>query len=164
MKYICVIIISGILYLSCSPIRPCSDIYITPVFVGFSQSEVDSIILRAYVPNDSFNHLVDTAIVYTIPNGRDSISENITGTYTAINHFPVMYPNHDWEIYLPARGTSFFVSKIVSIQTTGRNRCINDITSLMLNGVLVHPTFIGYAEVADSPYPVGYVIFINNNP
>jgi len=158
--YICCLF----LFLKCATTQTCRNTRLIPVFIGFTKYERDTIIFRAYQPNGSFNQLVDTCFLNTgyvgLPH-NDSLFVEVATTYTEKNKFPVMYPDHDWEIYLPARDTSIFISKIVSPQTTYKCwncDCFNLIKSFVQDGTVVKPTYI------DDPinlYPIGPVIYIN---
>ena len=156
--YICCLF----LFLKCATTHPCSDTYLTPVLIGYPQSEVNALILRAYQPNGSFNQLVDTLLIPVYNSFSDSLFIDVSGAYTAKNHFSVMYPDHDWEIYIPARDTSIYISKIVSEKNTVRCwgcNCINPIISYEQNGKVVNPDSVGYNYLHSL---LGYLIYVNN--
>src|SRR5215217_1929453 len=97
---------------------PCQKNYISPVFIGYSQADIDTIVLRAYMPNDNFQHLIDTFIY-----------NNCCATiYTTRGDTTVVYlnssnPDHwisagfDWQIYIPAKNKTVSITKIVSPET-----------------------------------------------
>jgi len=136
------------------------DNHINPAFIGFLRSDIDSFILRAYKPNDNFQHLVDTILVI----------DKFASVYTTINDTTVVYindsdPNHwikpgfDWRLYIPAKNRTVEISKINSTQVDGKGRvCYNPINSFEADGQIITPEFIQTNQFFTS----GYRVYIHN--
>jgi len=144
---------------SCTPTRSCVDNNINPAFIGFLPSDIDSFILRAYKPNDSFQHLVDTILV----------TDKFASIYTTTNDTTVVYindsnPNHwikpgfDWRLYIPAKNRTVQISKINSTQVDGKDReCYNPINSFEADGQIITPKLIQTNQFFTS----GYMVYIH---
>src|ERR1700738_888084 len=100
MTKITFILLIGFSFTSCK--HTCVDSYINPVFVGFSLSDIDTFVLRAYKPNDNYLHLIDTftivmnrAGVYTTSHDTTVVCINVSNPREWIS------AGTDWQIYLP---------------------------------------------------------------
>lgn len=149
---------------------PCSDSYLIPVFIGFTSSDIDTVVYRAYIPNDNFNHLVDTVLIITGGGWKLHDSDSLfvstggtgmVGSNTVKYGYQDLTSGHDWSIYLPAIDTTIYISEIVdsvweSKQYLG-NVCWNPIKSCVVNGKF---TKIEYMDYGYAPY-YGYMLYIN---
>lgn len=131
---------SIIFFSSCKRTRPCSNAYITPVFVGFAIADLDTIVVREYVKGDNFQHVLDTALIPYDPNVLSSYTSH-DSTIVELNFITgeekYIFPDHDWQIYIPAQNLTISISNIISIQTEVscfRCRCENSINSFVQNG------------------------------
>ena len=116
MKQIGLIVFISILALtSCNRTVPCSNQYITPAFVGFILSDLDTLVVRKYKKDDNFNTLLDTALIISNSNVLSSGSSNDT-TIVLLNYISgeekYIFPDHDWQIYIPAKNMVGFNLKI----------------------------------------------------
>lgn len=147
-------------FISCFQKHSCVNSYIHPAFIGFSSSDIDTIILRAYKPNENFQHRVDTILV---TNKGASI-------YTNDNDTTIIYqndsdPNHwirqglDWELYIPAKNKTIRITNINGTQVEGKGRvCYNPINSFTVNGQKIIPIPVQ----TDEFYTSGYRVYIHN--
>ena len=121
MKYILrtLIIIIVALY-SCKE-GPCKISDITPVFVGFTPSDLDTIILRKFDKGYNYTHLIDTTIF--VKNQDTSRYNNYADTTLVIlnkysdNNYTYLISTFNWQIILPAKKLTIFISNIESPQT-----------------------------------------------
>ena len=144
---------------SCTP-HSCVDNHINPAFIGFLRSDIDSFILRAYKPNDNFQHLVDTILVI----------DKFASIYTTTNDTTVVYindsnPNHwikpgfDWRLYIPAKNKTVQIFKINSTQVDGKGRvCYNPINSFEADGQIITPEI----KLTNQFYTSGFRVYIHN--
>lgn len=128
--------------------RPCSDHYLTPAFIGYSVSELDTLIIRRFKKDGNFFPVIDTAIItnnhyvasYNTSNDTTIVNVNvISGVYNYVS------PDHDWQIYIPSRNQTISISNIVSPQNDmscfGDCWCANPINSFLQNGQLTVPPY-----------------------
>lgn len=123
----------------------CSNQYITPAFVGFSIYDLDTLIVREYKKDDNFLDLLDTVLISFDPNVLSFSTSNDT-TIVVLNFISgeakYIFPDHDWQIYIPAQNMTVSISNIISPQTEHscfKCNCVNSITSLVQNGQLTIP-------------------------
>jgi len=137
------------------------------VFIGFSSSDIDTLVLRAYIPNKGFSQLVDT-VELTYGGWKLNYSDSIfvdtygygSASITTKYGYQDLTSGHDWSIYIPAVDTTIYISEIVDSawednQYLG-NTCWNPIKSCVVNGKF---TQIEYADYGNS-YK-GYLLYIN---
>jgi hypothetical protein len=147
-----IILISAIVFTSCSRTVPCSNQYVTPAFVGFKFSELDTLIIRKYKKDDNYLTLLDTVLITTDSTILSKGSSNDT-TIVLLNHISgeekYIFPDNDWEIYIPARNMLVSMSNFVSPQTDHKCTlggdlcpgCLNPINSFLQNGQNVMPQY-----------------------
>jgi len=89
---------------SCSNKKNESCPFIAPqmVFVGFTEDESDTLVIRRFEKNTNFTKLIDTVLInkahlQRIPVGKDSI-RLVPDNYP---QFEAHYFAHDWQLYLP---------------------------------------------------------------
>jgi phenylpyruvate tautomerase PptA (4-oxalocrotonate tautomerase family) len=159
IKVFIIFLVSIVFFPGCNQHHPCVKNHINPAFIGFSTADIDTLVLRAYQPNDNYQHLVDTILV---------INLNAT-IYTTKNDTTVVYvndsnpdhwvsPGFDWQIYIPAKNRTISISNIVSTQTEGPGRaCWNPINSFAQDGQLIVPQHIQTGQF----YTSGYMAYIH---
>lgn len=132
-------------FASCGPARFCSPNLINPVFIGFSPSDIDTLVLKRYKANDSFNILIDTLTFVSPSTGTDAANYGVyrtsnDTTFVNINvttaYIPISY-GYDWELYIPAKNRTVSISAITSTQITANKACGNPITSFVQDGQLI---------------------------
>ena len=138
-KYILIAIVSIIILTSCNRTITCSNQFITPAFIGFNLSDLDSIIVRQYKKDGSFLQLIDSTLIKSDTTFLKSTSSNDT-TFVLLNQISgqekYIFPDHDWQIYIPAKNMTFSISNIISPQTEYscfKCSCWNPINSFIQN-------------------------------
>lgn len=157
-RAILLLLLAFIYLAGCRQQHPCVKNSINPAFVNFSLSEIDTFVLRAYQPNDNYQHLVDTLLV----------TNRYTSIYTATHDTTIVYindsdPDHwissglDWQVYIPATNTTVAVSGITETPVDGPGRiCYNPVTSFKQDGQLVVPALLETGQF----YTSGYRLYI----
>jgi hypothetical protein len=145
---------------SCKRTRPCSNAYITPVFVGFEISDLDTIIVREYNKGDNFQQILDTALIPYDPNVLSFYTSNDTTTVNLnfiSGEAKYIVPDYDWQIYIPAQNLTISISNIISqtVFSCFKCGCLNPINSFVQNGQVTIP------QVKPIPnFGSGYVTYI----
>lgn len=112
------------------------------VYVNFSESETDTLIIRKYQLNSGFTKLIDTAIigkadlVRTII-GKDSVA--ISSNKPAYSNFSYGIYGYNWEVVLPGNGNQTTrISEVVPQFTQERQpsaQCQSFVYSMNFNGI-----------------------------
>ena len=126
------------------------------IFVGFSENERDTMIIRRYEKNSMFSSLIDTFLVSkaninTITKGKDSV-QLVPANYDLLT--TEFYAN-DWEIYFPSVGQTVRATDITPRFTTQRNAaedCQSYVASVDFDGVPY--TFSSWFDVPYRVYAV----------
>lgn len=159
-KIISFLVISSVILLSCE--SPCTNSHISPAFVGFQKTDIDTFVIRAFKANDNYLHLIDTIVVVNVIG--------LASIYTEINDTTIVYVNdsdpnkwiisgQDWQIYIPAKNRTISISNIIDLQTDGSSRgCWNPIISFMLDSQKIIPTLFS----TDDFFTSGYRVYIYN--
>ncbi len=152
MKNVVLVLISIIVLTSCDRTVPCANQFVTPAFIGFNLSDLDTVIIREYEKGNNFSHLLDTAVIISDSNILASRSSNDT-TIVLLNYISgeekYILPDHDWQIYIPAQNMIVSMSNFISPQTDERcvlggdlcPSCLNTIDSFLQNGQQVIPQY-----------------------
>ena len=138
---------------------PCKNNNINLGFIGFSPTEIDTLIVKSFKPNDNFHQPFDTILIRNFAGGGS--------IYTVINDTTFVYvndsnpshnisPGFDWQIYIPAKNRTISISNIVSESKEGGKRCLNPITSFVQDGVPIVPTFSNGNKLYISDY-IAYI-------
>lgn len=140
-----IVFIAIILLTGCNRTVTCSNQYITPAFIGFSISDIDTLIIREYKKDDNFLHLNDTILIINDPHVASYTTSNDT-SIVVLNvisgESKYILPDHDWQIYIPAKKMTIEISNIISPQTEYacfKCGCINPINSFVQNGQTMIP-------------------------
>ena len=149
---ILIVFIGTVLITSCNRTVPCSNQFVTPAFIGFNPSDLDTLIVREYKKDDNFSNLLDTAIIITDTAILKSSSSNDT-TVVLLNQISgeekYIFPDHDWQVYIPAQNITVSMSNFVSSQTDEKcvlggdlcPTCWNPINSFLQNGQQIIPQY-----------------------
>jgi hypothetical protein len=120
MKYIA-LLICLIFFISCGKVYDCSKVYLNPVFIGFQQREIETILIRQL---DARGNLIGE-IYYNNPASfivkGDSIEVDITAPYYKLTE------NYVWQLVVLNQNKTTIISDIVEEQKTGK--CLNKQTS-----------------------------------
>ncbi|NOT93703.1 hypothetical protein [Ferruginibacter sp.] len=145
LKIILPVFAGMFLVTSCNTSVPCANQYITPAFIGFKLSDLDSITVRRFKKDGAFLQLIDTATISLDTNFLKSTSTNDT-TFVKLNSISgqekYVFPDHDWQIYIPAKNMTFSISNIISPQTESscfKCSCWNPINSFVQNSQTLIP-------------------------
>jgi hypothetical protein len=152
-----------LVFASCTKEYDCADLQIRPAFIGFSPTDIDTFVLRKFKPANNFQNLIDTFIVNYGNNGYYQVSNDTTSVFVTDGKNGIK-AGYDWQIFIPAKNKTVFVSEIVSEKKTGRRGygifsldpgpgCTNDIFSAKLDNQLVN---------FSNPNISGYYLFIHN--
>lgn len=168
-KLILIICISIIALISCSRTVPCSNQDVKLAFIGFKMSEIDTIILRQYEKGSSFSNLLDTSIEAIDTNYVKSSFSSHDTTFIALNfadrkNYHELFPDRDWQIFIPALNMITSISDVVSPQSHIKcvlggdlcGGCINPINSFTQNGQPVIPQYGSILGVG-----AGYLTYIH---
>ena len=147
---------------SCGP-NMCRDQYITPVFIGFELSDLDTIVVRQYEKGSNFHQLIDTALVTSDTTFLKSKATVNDTTFVLLNYISgrekYIFPDHDWQIYLPATNLTVSISNIVSPKTEGYSKplvCTNPINSFIQDSIKTAPQF-GKLPLTAGDYYLMYI-------
>jgi len=145
LKLISILLAGMFFATSCNRSVPCSNQYITPAFIGFKLSDLDSITVRRFKKDGAFLQLIDTATISLDTNFLKSTSANDTN-FVKLNIISgqekYIFPDHDWQIYIPANNITFSISNIISPQTGSscfKCSCWNPINSFVQNSQTLIP-------------------------
>lgn len=148
-RTLCIFSIS-LISISCHEVD-CSNRGFTPVFIGFDTTDLRSLVVRAYKPDNNFDSLIDTVPIIT------PILSQVTKGDTTIVYILEEFENQplltfpfDWQISIPSKNITVNISQIVSpqnkIQCFGDCFCTNHIDSYILNGKQINPTDSAVSE------------------
>ncbi len=140
-----------IIFSSCKNTYQCVEATPVLMFVSFSDTTTDSIIIRKYIKNDMFNSPVDTTTLtknnssYEWTNDTLQVHRlNDGGDYPLDIHY-------DYEVDMPLANKLFKISNITQQQTEineglsmDKRGCVNPITSYTLNGATISGTANAY--------------------
>lgn len=122
-------------------VYPCSDSSFRTYFLQFSDGEIDTMILRKYKPNDSYQQLVES-VVLTRSNTLYERRGDTVRIYTADSIG--IKARFDWQIEIPAMGRTVNISEIVSSEeefkcpSLARDcGCFNTVHSVRVDNVLL---------------------------
>jgi hypothetical protein len=122
----------------------CGERKIISTFIGFQQSEIDTLVVKRFTANDGFRTLMDSFLItnreltgiygngiYTIIGDTTLVA--IDGNYPNIG----IYPGYDWSICIPGRNRTVSISNIVSADNEGSRHCFNPINSFKVDDVVI---------------------------
>jgi hypothetical protein len=134
-----------ILFASCNRTVSCTNQYITPAFIGFSIADIDTLIIREFKKGNNFLQPIDTVLITNDPHSASYSTSNDT-TIVILNVTPgqskYILPDHDWQIFIPAKNKTIAISNIISPQTEYscfKCVCTNPINSFIQNGQTIIP-------------------------
>jgi hypothetical protein len=160
IKIISIVGVLSVFLIGCH-VYSCEPNLINPTFIGFSATDIDTVILRAYEPNDNYQHLVDTfrvfknKAVYTTMHDTTIVYLNVV--YDGIAN-QIIKAGFDWQIYIPAKKRTVSISNIMTDATVGQHHCFNDITSFVQDGQTITPHLFNTGEF----YTSGFRAYITN--
>ena len=142
---------ASVLFLFSCRTNYCNNTFISPVFVGFSSKDLDTIVIRKFKPGTNFQIIEDSSVVFATDTGRAAphlYTSNDTTIVILSDYMQIpkyLLPGKDWQVYLPSTNLTISLSNIVSPQL-GSNTCFGDcmgctnpINSIALNGQVIQP-------------------------
>ncbi|MBS1497464.1 MAG: hypothetical protein JSS85_11365 [Bacteroidetes bacterium] len=148
IKNLVAILLLCIIFSGCSKEFDCIDFQIQPSFINYSISDIDTIILRKFKPNDSYQTLLDSFIVVYGYTGQYHTSNDTTSILIPDGTNGIK-AGFDWQIFIPSKSKTVYVSDIISEKKTRKcNRglfsldpfgcnCINKVFSLKKDNQLI---------------------------
>ena len=119
MKTLFILISLVSLLSSCKKKVDGTDISISPVFIGYNDSEIDTFKVHKYYAGSNFQNLIDSAVLtsgyenyYKFSN--DSVLVNFRTTKVSI------FPGFDYKIFIPSTNQVFSISEIKNEKITCR--------------------------------------------
>lgn len=143
------ILFSTFIIAGCATEIGCENARIQTAFIKFSNSDIDTFVIKKFKANDNYQTLIDT---FTVAYGW-------TGYYTTSNDTTsVFLPNigkdinagFDWQIFIPSKNKTVFISDIVGEKKTIECRrgifsmdkfdchCINKVFSAKKDGQVIN--------------------------
>ncbi len=126
----------------------CSNNTINPAFIGFSKSQIGTVILKRFTPKQNYANLIDSVVIIdqTLDtNCCHPFRYSVQGDTTIIfDHYDTIAPiraGYDWQIFIPATGSTINISNIESGTQKNCKYCPPNIVSFVQNGVLVNSPF-----------------------
>ena len=98
---------------SCSTEYSCSDTSITPVFINFQPSDIDTLVLRKYAVNSNFTNPLDSEQINFGYSGY-YISNNDSTTVQLFSEKLSIKTGFDWQIFIPSKNRTINISQIKS--------------------------------------------------
>jgi hypothetical protein len=162
------ILLSSIFFCSCCTTKTitCGNPTIGLVYVGYSSTDLDTIVIRQYKANSNFTILIDTFKVYNCTNAYTSSCaayyvSNDTVRIGQGDSYTYLGQGYDWTFYVPSSGQTDSLSDITITGSTTNYKdceanklpaCYSTISSLELNGIVIN----------NLNYPAySYPLFIN---
>lgn len=103
---------------SCTREFDCDDPQLVPTFIGFTPSDIDTLIVRKYRANDNFQTLVDSFRIVYGYNGLYQSSNDTTSVYVNDGKNGIK-TGFDWILFIPAKNRIVTITDIVSEKKTG---------------------------------------------
>lgn len=119
MKALIFLITVIILSSSCKKTISGVDSSISPVFIGYNDSEIDTFIVHKYSAGSNFQNLIDSAVLTSGSENyykfsSDSVLVNFRTTRVSI------FPGFDYFIFISATNQAFSISEIKNEKITCR--------------------------------------------
>ena len=115
--FVCLALLASVIN-SCGKEYDCANPQLIPALIGFTPSEIDTLILRKYKSNDNFQTLVDSFRIINGLNGQYQSSNDTTYVYLK-NEKNGIYTGFDWILFIPATNRVVTIADIVSEKKTG---------------------------------------------
>jgi hypothetical protein len=123
----------------------CSNNTINPAFIGFSKSQIDTVILKRFTPNQNYAYLIDSVIIVALSPDTNccsafnySVQGDTTIIFTNSDTIAPIRAGYDWQIYIPATRSTINISDIESGTQANCKYCTPNIVSFVQNGVQIN--------------------------
>jgi hypothetical protein len=99
----------------------CQDPSFDLRFIGYTKSEIDTIVIRKFQLGDNYQHLIDTVLIRI---DSQSLYRVVKDTMTRWIGFSrdEMLAAYDWQLNIPANGKTVSIAAISLVKTTGKCR------------------------------------------
>lgn len=139
MKTIILLFTLSLGVLSCGRTITCGDPDIAFAFISPSAFNVDTLRIKKFSPNNSFQNLVDSFSIFRSVNYY-TVRKNDTTLIGLYGQSFYIKPGFDWQIFVPSTNQTFSVSNITKEDLTDKCPtfsmhcfCLNKITGIKLN-------------------------------
>jgi len=142
------------LFSGCGP-NPCQDTYITPLFIGFNDADIDTLIVRQFTPNNNFTHISDTAIFDANKIFYSRHNDTVLVLFNTISgREKYIMPGADWQIFIPSINRTISISNIESPKIDGcfKCGCRNPINSFTQDAQTMTPVTAPIPNYGDNNY------------
>jgi hypothetical protein len=147
----------------CTTEYDCADPQIQPAFIGFALADIDTFVLKKFKAGNNYQILIDSFRVTTGYYANYRLS-NDTATVTVTDGKNGIKAGFDWQLFIPAKNRTLFISEIIGEKKTGKRGhgifsmdpapgCTNDIFSVKIDNQVV-----SYSNQSMA----GYHLFIRN--
>ena len=141
----------------------CSNNTINPAFIGFSKSQIDTVIIKRFTPNQNYANLIDSVIIVALSPDTNccsafyySVQGDTTIIFANADTIAPIRAGYDWQIYIPATRSTINISDIENGTQVNCKYCDPNIVSFVQNGVQINsPARTNYFNNDD-----GYGAFI----
>lgn len=108
-------------------------------FIAFPLEDIDTLVLKKFSPDNSFQNLLDTISLFNNVNSS-LISFGDTTHINGLDPYRNITPGFDWQIYIPARNQTINISEIIKEKRTEKCAalstqcyCYNKIISIKID-------------------------------
>lgn len=139
-QFLIVSLLAETLFNSCRKC-PCGKAEsLLPAFIGYSESQTDTLILRRYANAGNFSQLIDTLLINEPLLKFVRNNDTLTPSYHSISI--LMIEGYDYQIAVPAINKTYRISGIVeskntmacnSIFSMDKTYCLNSIQQYFIN-------------------------------
>ncbi len=117
-----------------------------PAFIGYTEAQTDTLILRRYANTGNFNQLMDTLLINQPLLGFTRNNDTLSPSYNSIS-IPMVEGN-DYEIAVPAINKTYRITGIVEVKNSmacggifsmDKRYCVNPVDVYYINGEKTKP-------------------------
>ena len=124
----------------------CSNNTINPAFIGFSKSQIDTIILKRFTPGENFADLIDSVVITDpsldsncCPPFQYSVEGDTTLIFDKYDTIAPIRAGYDWQIYIPGTRATINISYIENGTQLNCSYCtLPNIISFDQNGTSIY--------------------------
>jgi len=154
LQVLFLLLFSTVSFFSCD--YRCRDNELKLAFVNFDSADINTILVRRYQPDNTFQNPIDTILI-TRNNGRYM--------FTLVSDTTIIFRNssddslqivsgYDWEFYLPTANKTIRISDVLIKPGKGEHGCRNPITSFNQDSNIIAPNRISTGEFWTEGYRI----------
>ncbi len=131
--------------ISCRKEFECTDPNIELVFINYSQPDIDTFVVKKFNPRNNFLVIIDSFTIGKNLNANYLIHNDTTNI--RFNGSLLINAAFDWQIFIPAKNKTIFLSEILIEKRTETSgsinfdvnspRCRNNVKSAKVDGQIV---------------------------